>query len=135
MDLVVCLALYSYSDILEFKHIAQKHDNLLFPSNRTFPCFDSRVVYVNNGLGFVVRVCSFLYLQDGRHLNEMTTSLLVEIELDDQGSRVQYIQSNASFPSWSTIAQNSLCIFKEKTLPENVVAAKSAAKFLCRQHS
>lgn len=127
MDLVVCLALYSYSDFLNSSILLKKHDILLFPSNRTFPCFDSRVVYVNNGLGFVVCVCSFLYLQDSRHLNEMTTSLLVEIELDDQGSRAQYIQSNASFflPG-RRLHRIPLCIFKGKKLPENVVAAKSA---------
>lgn len=46
----------------------------------------------------------------------------------DQGSRVQYIQSKCkfSFPG-RRLHRIPLCIFKEKTLPENVVAAKSAA--------
>lgn len=133
MDLVVCLALYSYSDFLNSSILLKKHDILLFPSNRTFPCFDSRVVYVNNGLGFVVCVCSFLYLQDGRHLNEMTTSLLVELEFDDQRQLRPVLFSQMQVFSFLVDdCTEFLCVSsKEKTLPENVCRSKECSKFLC----
>lgn len=97
MDLVVCLALYSHSDFLNSSTLLKNMTFFYF--RQTAPSLVSIAVLfmLIMGLAFVVCVCSFLYLQDSRHLNEMTTSLLVEIELDDQGSRVQYIQSNASF--------------------------------------